>query len=119
MQAEKDLTKLRHPGTGMGGYLGYAWGSRSVNNILWWDPLMRPSFQAAQIRYVSSHSQVEWLCPSKADKGCRPGAILGLHQLINFGYYQVEWSVLKLQWVAKELLIRNGANLQVSSRKMH
>ena len=29
MQAEKDLTKLRHPGTGMGGYLGYQWGARS------------------------------------------------------------------------------------------
>ena len=40
---------------------------------------MGPSFQAAQIRYISPHSQVEWMCPSKADKGCRPGAILGMH----------------------------------------
>ena len=36
---------------------------------------------------------------------------------ITLGYNQVEWSVLKLHWVAKELLIRNGANLQVSSMR--
>ena len=33
MQDQKDISKLRHPGTGMGGYLGYQWGARSENKI--------------------------------------------------------------------------------------
>ena len=34
--------------------------------------------QAAQIRFLSSHSQAEWVCPSKADKSCRPGGVKGI-----------------------------------------
>ena len=78
---------------------------------------MNLMYQATQIRLVSPQAPVEELCSSKADQSCRPGDCSLTHQMHTWPNIQVEWSVLKLHWVAKELLLKSGANLQVKGDK--
>ena len=117
MQDQKDISKLRHPGTGMGGYLGYQWGARSENFLT--EPFLKsPSLrQHRSDSYPLTHKLNGCVHP-RLIKAADQVASKGFAPLsITLGYNQVEWSVLKLHWVAKELLIRNGANLQVSSMR--
>ena len=121
MQDQKDIYKLRHPGTGMGGYLGYQWGARSENRISSRGAFSESTFSGStgQIPIPSPTSWTAVFIQGWSKLQTR----LWIHrssasaQFLTLGFNQVEWSVLKLHWVAKELLIRNGANLQVSSRK--
>ena len=78
---------------------------------------MNLMYQATQIRLVSPQAPVEELCSSKADQSCRPGYCSLTPQMHTWRNIQVEWSVLKLHWVAKELLLKSGANLQVKGDK--
>jgi len=82
-EAEKDISKLRHPGTNLGGLFSYQWGTR----------------QHRSDSYPLKHQL----------KSC-------VHPRLIKAADQVEWSVLKLHWVAKELLLKSGANLQVEEK---